>query len=150
MAPRRSSASAAPLWGGLAPGARVFVDSAPFIYLLEDHPVFAPRFLGLFEAAAAGQLHILLSTITVAEVLTGPHKAGRAALAKRYETALCEYEVLNVSVSVAALAAQIGCQYRLRLPDALQLAAALEGGAHAFVTHDRDFAAVDAIAVLTG
>ena len=38
-------------WGSLTDGATLLVDTAPWIYVLEDHPVFAPRFTGLFEAA---------------------------------------------------------------------------------------------------
>jgi len=128
------------LWGGLAPGSKVFVDTAPFIYLFEAHPVFAARFAGLFAAADAGLVQVALSTITLAEVLVGPQRAGQAGLAKRYEAALGRFEVAPVTVPIAALAAQLRAQHRLRLPDALQLATALEIGASAFVTHDRDFA----------
>lgn len=81
---------------------------------------------------AADALHIALSTVTLTEVLTGPHKAGLTALAKRYEKALCQYEVVPVTVPIAALAAQLRVQHRLKLPDALQLATALEAGATAF------------------
>ena len=68
------------LWAGLPQGASVLVDTAPWIYVLESHPQFADRFVGLFEAAAKGHVLIALSTITLAEVLTGPFKAGQTAL----------------------------------------------------------------------
>ena len=126
------------------------MDTAPFIYLLESHPLLADQFVGLFEAAAQGALSIALSTITLAEVLTGPCKAGQTALAKRFEKALCQYEVVAVSIPIAALAAQLRAQHRLKLPDALQLATALEVSAAAFVTHDRDFSRVTALPVITG
>jgi len=61
----------ASIWGGLSEGATVLVDTAPWIYLLEDHAEFAPRFVGLFEAADRGQIQLALSTVTLAEVLTG-------------------------------------------------------------------------------
>jgi predicted nucleic acid-binding protein len=145
----RARASAS-LWGGLSEGATVLVDTAPWIYLLEDHAEFAPRFLGLFEAAERGQIQLALSTVTLAEVLTGPFKAGQTALAKRYETALGAYQVVPLSAAVASLAAQLRVQYRLKLPDAVQLASALEIGASALVTHDRDFSAVQGLPVLMG
>ena len=148
--PRKNAAPAADSWGGVPAGAKVFVDTAPFIYLLESHPKFADQFAGLFEAADRGLISIALSTITLAEVLTGPHKAGQTVLAKRYEKALCQYEVLPVSIPIAALAAQLRAHHRLKLPDALQLASALEVGAFAFVTHDRDFSGVTALPILTG
>jgi predicted nucleic acid-binding protein len=138
------------LWGGLSEGATVLVDTAPWIYLLEDHAEFAPRFLGLFEAAERGQVQLALSTVTLAEVLTGPFKAGQTALAKRYETALSAYQVVPLSAEIASLAAQLRVQYRQKLPDAVQLASALQIGAAALATHDRDFSAVQGLPVLMG
>ena len=139
-----------PLWGNLPAVATVAVDTAPFIYVLEGNAKFADQFAGLFAAADAGDLRIALSTITLAEVLTGPFKAGKTALAKRYEKALSQYTLVAVSPAIAALAAQLRADYRLRLPDAIQLATALDIGASAFVTHDRDFSQVTGIDILTG
>ena len=138
------------LWANLPQGASVLVDTAPWIYVLESHPQFADRFVGLFEAAAKGHLLVALSTITLAEVLTGPFKAGQTALAKRYEKALLQYRVVDVSASIAALAAQLRAHYILKLPDALQLATALDMGAAALVTHDRDFSHVSGLDILNG
>ena len=95
------------LWAGPPLHATVVVDTAPFIYMLESNPQFADQFVGLFEAAVAGTLSIALSTITLAEVLTGPLKAAQTALAKRYEKALSAYTLISVTPSIAALAAQL-------------------------------------------
>ncbi|CAM8647751.1 COG1848 Predicted nucleic acid-binding protein, contains PIN domain [Burkholderiales bacterium] len=137
-------------WSVLPEGATVLVDTAPWIYLLQDHPDFAPRFEGLFAAAEEGQIELALSTITLAEVLTGPYKAGEMALAKRYEKALGRYQIMPFSVAVAIQAAQLRAQYGLKLPDATQLATALDMGAAALVTHDRDFSAVQGLPILYG
>jgi len=104
----------------------------------------------LFEAAAKRDLVVALSTITLAEVLTGPLKAGQTALAKRYEKSLSFYTVIPVSTPIAVLAAQLRAQYHLRPPDAIQLATALDIGAAAFITHDRDFSQVTGLEILTG
>ena len=149
MKPAKRGSSPA-LWAGLPLYSTVVVDSAPIIYILESHPQFADQFVGLFEAAAAGKLNIALSTITLAEVLTGPFKAGQTALAKRYEKALAGYTLISVTPPIAALAAQLRVQYRLKLPDAIQLATALDTGAAAFVTHDRDFSLVTGMNILMG
>lgn len=137
-------------WSVLPEGATVLVDTAPWIYLLQDHPEFAPRFEGLFAAAEQGRVELALSTITLAEVLTGPYKAGEVALAKRYEKALSRYQIMPFSASVAVQAAQLRAQYGLKLPDAAQLAIALDMGAAALVTHDRDFSTVHGLPVLYG
>jgi predicted nucleic acid-binding protein len=136
-------------WGGLSDGATVLVDTAPWIYILEDHPVWASQFVGLFEAAERGRLQLALTTVTLAEVLAGPFKAKQTALAKRYEKALGRYHVVPLSAQVAVMAAQLRVQYRLKLPDAVQLASALDIGAAALVTHDRDFSKVHDFPVLT-
>ncbi|MFM7532291.1 MAG: hypothetical protein ACKO5J_07355, partial [Rubrivivax sp.] len=60
-------------WSVLPEGATVLVDTAPWIYLLQDHPDLAPRFEGLFAAAEECRIDLALSTITLAEVLTGPY-----------------------------------------------------------------------------
>lgn len=136
-------------WGGLSDGATVLVDTAPWIYILEDHPVWASQFVGLFEAAERGRLQLALTTVTLAEVLAGPFKAKQTALAKRYEKALGRYHVVPLSAQVAVMAAQLRVQYRLKLPDAEQLASALDIGAAALITHDRDFSKVQDFPVLT-
>ena len=135
---------------GLAPGARVTVDSAPIIYFLEDHPTFAARFAALFEAEANDELEIVISAITVAEVLAGPFKVGNEALANRYRRALSIWSIVPVDAEVATLAARLRVAHGLRLPDALQAATALASGSIALVTHDRDFSRLTGLSVITG
>ena len=137
-------------WGGLALGSTVLVDSAPWIYVLEGRPRFAPKFTGLFEAADRQELELALSTITLSEILAGPCKNGHTALAKRYEKALTSYRVVDLSTPIALLAAQLRARFTLKLPDAIQVATALDNGADALVTHDRDFSKVRGISVLMG
>ena len=140
----------AALWCGLPADSKVLVDSAPFIYLLQDHAEFAPRFVGLFEASRAQQLHVALSAVTLAEVLVGPFKAGQDALARRYERALRAFEVVPVTAEIAVQAARLRSRYGLKLPDAIQLATALDVGASALVTHDRDFGKVRGLRIVHG
>jgi len=106
--------------------------------------------VGLYEAVELGRLQLALTTVTLAEVLAGPLKAKQTALAKRYEKALNRYQVVPLSASIAVMAAQLRAQYRLKLPDAVQLASALDIGAAALATHDRDFSRVAGLPVLTG
>lgn len=135
-------------WAALPDGALLLVDSAPLIYHLENNAQYAHRFAGLFEAAAAGRVRLALSTVTMAEVLTGPYKHGRDALARQIETALLEHSVHPLTASIAVASARLRARYRLRLPDAVQLATALEINAHALVTHDRDYSNVQDVRIL--
>lgn len=132
----------------LTGGALVLVDSAPIIYILEGHERFAARFAPLFQRHALGELTLAVTTITIAEVLTGPLKAGEEGLAKRYRAVLDAWQVVDLSSDIAESAARLRGKYALKLPDAIQLASALAINADALVTHDRDFAEVRGMRVL--
>lgn len=154
--PRRPASAAPPPrslpaivdWAALPEGALLLVDSAPLIYHLEDNAHFAYRFAGLFSAAAAGRVRMALTTVTLAEVLSGPYRHGRDALARQVEAALHEHAIYPLSASIAVESARLRARYRLKLPDAIQLATALEINAWALVTHDRDFSKVEDVRVL--
>ena len=147
-APPRKAATPVVEWPSVPDGALLLVDTAPLIYHLEDNAQFAHRFAGLFEAATSGRLFIALTTITLAEVLTGPYQHGRDALAKQMEAALREHRIHALSPEIAVDAARLRQRYRLRLPDAVQLATALQINAYALVTHDRDFSNVEDVRIL--
>jgi predicted nucleic acid-binding protein len=136
-------------FGDLPQDALVLVDSAPVIYILEDHPKLATRFRPLFDAHAAGQLRFAITTITVAEVLTGPMKAGDEALARRYRAILESWRLVALDVDIAEGAARLRASLRLGLADAVQAASALAINAAALVTHDRDFSRVRSLRVLS-
>jgi hypothetical protein len=91
----------------LPEGALLLIDSAPIIYVLEAHPKFASRFGPLFEAHAAGRVRFAVTTITIAEVLTGPMKAGDEALARRYRAILESWRPIALDVDIAESAASI-------------------------------------------
>lgn len=68
----------------------------------------------------------------------------------RYEKTLEAVEVVPLLQSIAATAARLRASTGLRLPDALQAATALEIGAAALVTHDRDFSRLTGLRILLG
>ncbi len=129
--------------------ALLLVDSAPIIYVLEGRAKLAERFLPLFAAHAAGRVLFATTTITVAEVLTGPLGVGNEELAQRYRAVLESWQVVDVDVQIAETAARLRASLKLKLADAVQAASAVAINAHALVTHDRDFARLTSLRVLT-
>jgi len=129
-------------------GALVLVDTPPIIYTLEAHTIFAARFAPLFERHASGEIVLAVTTVTIAEVLTGPLKAGEEALAKRYRAVLEAWQVVDFTCDIAESAARLRGKYGLKLPDAIQVASALSVNADALVTHDRDFEKVRGLRIL--
>ena len=128
--------------------ALVLIDSAPIIYFLEGHPKFGPRFKPLFEAHAAGRLRFAVTTIAVAEVLTGPLKASDGALARRYRSILESWQPIGLDVDIAEGAARLRASLGLKLADAVQAASALAINAVALVTHDHDFSRVKSLRII--
>src|SRR2546430_17618588 len=129
--------------------ALLLMDSPPIIYFLESHPKFGPRFKPLFEAHAAGRLRFAVTTITIAEVLTGPLQAADDALARRYRAILQSWQPIALDVDIAESAARLRASLRLRLADAVQAASALAINAAALVTHDRDFSRVRSLRIIS-
>ncbi len=133
----------------LPDGSQVLLDSAPIIYVLEGHPKFSPRFKPLFDAHAAGRLRFAVTTITIAEVLTGPLRTGDDVLARRYRAVLESWQPVALDTDIAENAARLRATLRLGLADAVQVASALAIDAAALVTHDRDFSRVHALRVVS-
>ena len=135
--------------GDLPEDALVLIDSAPIIYFLEGHPQFGSRFKPLFEAHGAGRLRFAVTTITIAEVLSGPLQAGDDALARRYRAILESWQPIALDVDIAEGAARLRASLRLKLADAVQAASALAVNAAALVTHDRDFSRVHSLRIIS-
>ena len=129
--------------------ALLLVDSAPIIYLLEGRAGLAERFEPLFVAHSDGRLRFAVTTITVAEVLTGPLQGGDEALARRYRAVLESWQIVALDLDIAETAARMRASHKLKLADAVQAASALAINAYALVTHDRDFSRVRALRVLS-
>jgi predicted nucleic acid-binding protein len=132
-------------------GVSILIDTNPIIYFFENHPTLAERYQPLFEAAANGRNELIISTITLAEVLGGPARDKNEVLLERYEQALTTgagWRLCELNAVIAAHAARLRARYRLKLPDAIQLATALNAGCFALLTHDRDFSGVTELPIL--
>jgi predicted nucleic acid-binding protein len=131
----------------LPEGALVLLDSAPIINVIEGHRKLGPRFKPLFDSHAAGHLRFALTTVAIAEVLTGPLQSGDDVLMQRYRAILESWQVVELDIEIAESAARLRAS--LRLADAVQAASALAINAAALVTHDRDFSRVHSLRVIS-
>ena len=127
-------------------GKLVSFDTAPLIYFIEEHSMFLSWVRLLFEAVQSSEIRLVTSSITLLEVLVQPIRRGRLDLAEQYRDVLTSTEgiqLVPLSEQIAEHAATLRAQYRLRTPDAIQLATAKMSGAAAFITNDEQFAKID-------
>jgi len=123
----------------LGPG-RVGVDTAIFIYFIEENDRFLPIIVPLFHAADEGRRELVASALTLLEVLVVPYRAGNQLLAYRYEALLTRSRgvaLVDFTRNHLRMAAQLRAATGMRTPDALQLAAALGARCTSFLTNDR-------------
>lgn len=132
-------------------GGPVGLDTAVFIYFIEEHPLYLPAVEQIFNALDEECLIGVTSTVTLLETLVVPFRAGDFFLAELYETLLTFSRgllLLDLDRPLVRMAAQIRAMYGLKTPDALQVAAALQAGCTALVTNDRKIPSVGGLRVL--
>lgn len=117
----------------------VFLDSAPMIYHLEDIRPYSILTTEVFTALAKGELEGVLSTVSIAELLTKPFKEGRddqIAVFEAFVFSLPQTRLVVPTYTIAKQAARLRGQYGLRTPDALLFSTAQAEGCDAFLTND--------------
>ena len=129
----------------------VFLDTAPLIYLFEEHERFFPPVRHILDEAHATGAQLVSSMVTYIEVLGVPTREGDIKLASRYRQFLTNSESLSIyplNISVADEAVRLRAQHKLRTPDAIQVATAIVCGIDYFLTNDRDLARVRDVEVV--
>lgn len=135
----------------LLKGKSVFIDTAPFIYFIENssryHQIVKPVISLIDSCKAKG----ITSTITLLEVLVQPAREGKRKVAEQYKAILLDsvgLTTLEISHQISEKAAYLRAKHNLRTPDALQIAAALVAKADYFLTNDATLKKVKEIKVL--
>src|SRR6266480_1054633 len=134
--------------GGIS---RLAFDTAPIIYFVEANPTYDALVSNIFNRVASGALQGRTSVISLSEVLVQPILAGRGDLQDAYRELLLEssnFQTLPIGTTVAESAARLRAVYGLRLPDARQIAFAIDSGCQAVVCNDHTMRRVTELPVL--
>jgi predicted nucleic acid-binding protein len=127
------------------------LDTAPFIYFIENVAPYANLLDPVFILLENHALRAVTSAVTFAEILTKPFADKNFFLADEIKFTLKSFSSLSVASideKLAEAAALIRARYTIRLPDALQVAAAIQREATLFLTNDKRVKKVDAVEVL--
>jgi predicted nucleic acid-binding protein len=129
----------------------VALDTAVFIYLVEEHPVYLPLVVPVFIAIDQGKIRAVTSALTVLETIVVPLRSGDETLARRYESLLTNSRGLTLvplDLDLLRAAAHLRAVTRLKTPDAIQLAAALAEGCSTFLANDHRYPQFPGIRIL--
>lgn len=127
------------------------VDTAVFIYFIQEHRDYLPLIEPIFKQADEGARGLVTSALTLLEVLVVPYRAGDRSLADRYEALLTRsrcIRMIDVGRDQLRMAAQLRGATGVKTPDALQLVAALSAGCKTFLTNDRHLPGIPGLKVL--
>ena len=122
-------------------GKRVYVDTNILVYFFEKHPEWFAEVMPLFEMAARGEVALVTSEFTVAELLVRPFSLGRSDIVVGYKRFLKEEDIIELvplSLDVLEAAAASRASLGGTLADAMHVATASIAGCSMFVSNDRE------------
>ena len=122
---------------------RVYVDSSALIYTLEAPQIYPRLQTEFFDLFKRGDLTMVTSWITLAEVLIKPLQAGDTLTASGYRAFFSPsiyFEIVPVDQDVADRAAQLRSSLGFKLPDAIHLATGARANCSHFLTGDAQWA----------
>ena len=125
------------------PAMKIGLDTNILIYFLEGIEPQASKAQKILNTFMKTENEGIISTVTVAEVLTGFYMAGdekKATKAKKLlkDLTLNSFKIVPVTFEIADLAASLRAKRGRRLPDALIVATALNQAANFVYSQDID------------
>lgn len=114
---------------------RIYLDSAPLIYLVENVVPYAST---LAVRLAAPDVNQVCSELSRLECRVKPIRDRETTLLTAFDSYFAGImsEVLPLTRPVIDLATELRARYKFKTPDALHLAAAIHNGCDLFLTND--------------
>jgi len=130
---------------------RLFLDSAPVIYYVEENPTYIDVTAAIFDRIDQGALTAVASPVTLAECLVLPGRSGSANSVRDFLDLLVYGQNLwftPIEHTCAQRAAALRAKYHLPLLDSLQVAVALHMGCDAVLTNNALFRRVRDVRII--
>jgi len=129
----------------------ICLDANCVIYLIEKNPLWSPKVVARLAVAKAAGDTVAVCDLARAECLIGPLKSGDAAILADYQRFFSSSTVsmlaLTPAVCERAAEIRVASLMKIKLPDALHLAAAVEHRCGRFLTNDTQLTRCSAITV---
>ena len=127
----------------------VYLDTNCIIYFVENNPIWCPKVIARITSIRSANDELAVGDLARAECLVGPFRNNDVGLEARYRSFFSDPDIhiLGMTAAVCERAARLRADYRIKLPDALHLATAIEHGCGLFLTNDAQLARFTAIPV---
>lgn len=119
---------------------RVFIDTAPIIYFLENSSLYMETMRKFFTKCMEEHIQIVTSALTIEEYLVSPYSNGKLEYVDNFKKFLqyMNIEVVDIDAAIAEQGAKIRGQYKnFKAMDALQIATAVVKKCDMFLTNDK-------------
>lgn len=129
----------------------VAIDSMIFIYEFGEHKTYFSFVHELFNRLEKGRIKAITSLISFIEVTSFPRLQGKDKILKDYRQVFLKtpnLKMINPDLVIGEKTAEIRRNYRLRAPDAIQIATAIVNKADIFISNDKSFKKVKEIKTL--
>jgi predicted nucleic acid-binding protein len=130
---------------------KIFFDTAPIIYYVQATPEFFAIVDEIFTQLETKQFQAITSPVSLAECLVLPRRLGQVQLEQAFVELLTdteEIEFIALDAAIGQIAADLRVRYNLKLPDALQIGAAISSQCDGFLTNDVQLKRVTELRVL--
>lgn len=131
---------------------RIGLDSNIFIYFIEGIPTYQKLTRKIFESIESGRTEGICSTLSLLEILVQPYRNKDEERVNEFYGLLTTYPNLiwvDMTLDIASQGAQLRAQYKLKTPDAILLASAIQSEATGFIGNDKQLKKVVELEVLT-
>lgn len=131
---------------------KIFIDTAPLIYLIEGEDTVADSVEKQLRQWIAAEENLSTSTLTLLELLVVPMTQENQHLVQKYRALLQDIlsePLIPLTEAISEMAAQIRAVNGFKTPDSIQLATALYSGADIFYTNDKRLSKFSDIKILT-
>ena len=132
-------------------GTRVYFDTNPIIYFIEQNTQFVELVTPVFEMIGEDSILAFTSELSLTEVLIKPIRDNRIQIIQTHKELLLDPELFTLispNQDTFLLAAELGGKSSMRTPDAIHMACAIESKCRYFITNDKGIKSTDDVTVI--
>jgi predicted nucleic acid-binding protein len=124
---------------------RIFWDTMLFVYLVDDHPVYASRVRQILERSLKRGDSLFTSYLALGEVMAGAEQSPDPAKRLQVEASIDRigFSFLPFNSGAVVPFSRLRARTKVRIADAIHLACASSAGIDLFLTGDKDLVKLD-------